>query len=125
MVRKTDNPIDPTGPPELPTETVGAGGTVTGGDVSTQLGDDVAVTPAQLDTPESDAAVDAIVAEEADQVLAAQDAGIAAEQDSAEPVEEEKHGHPVFWFIIVFFVVLAMIFAYVLMNPDLNLPFSA
>lgn len=90
-------------------------------------GDDVPVGPLALDTPQTDAAIDDIVAQEADQVLAAEDAGIRlandeAEANAAEPVE--RHGHPVFWFVVALLVVLALIFAYVLMQPGLNLPFS-
>lgn len=89
--------------------------------------DDVTIKPVNLDTPESDAAIDDIVAHEADEVLAAQDAGIEAAQARADSatVEPEKHGHPIFWFMILFLVVIAVIAFVVLTNPGLELPFSA
>lgn len=128
MVRKTDNTTNPIGPPELPSKAAPAGAAAQEQDdvVSSKSADSIVIPKASLDTPESDAAIDAIVAEEADQILAAQDAGIEAAQADAAPTEdEEKHGHPVFWFIITLLVAVAAIFAYLLMNPDLNLPFSA
>lgn len=128
MVRKTDNPTDPVGPPELPSKAA-LTDTVTQEQhdlVNSKNSDGIIIPKASLDTPESDAAIDAIVAEEADQILAAQDAGIEAVQADSGPTDDEvKHGHPVFWFMIVLIVAVAAIFAYLLMNPDLDLPFSA
>lgn len=131
MATNTDNNNQPTGAPALPSDPAA---TPAAADLATASvetahasGDGVAVEPAQLDTPESDAAIDDIVAKEADEVLAAQDAGIAAAQDQAEgqTAEPEKHGHPVFWFIIVLLVVLIGVAVYVLTSPGLELPFSA
>lgn len=94
------------------------------------VADDVAVAPIELDTPESDAAIDDIIAQEADQVLAAEDAGIRAARNDAEESYEpaaESHGHPFFWFLIVLIVVIAFLTFYVLTSPglELQLPFSA
>jgi hypothetical protein len=129
MVRKTDNPTDPIGPPELPLDeatVANAGQSQDNGIANSTGSDDVAIPNSGLDTPESDAAIDAIVADEADQILAAQDAGVETAQEDAMPNDDqEKHGHPVFWFVVVLLVVLAVIAAYVLMNPDINVPFSA
>ncbi|CAN5184766.1 hypothetical protein BH09PAT3_BH09PAT3_1590 [soil metagenome] len=89
-------------------------------------GEDIVVEPLAIDTPQSDAAIDDIVAQEADQVLAAQDAGIEAAQAEAEPYTEvpPKHGHPIFWFMIVLLVVIAITAAYVLTSPGLSVPFA-
>lgn len=82
--------------------------------------DDVVVTPIAIDTPESDEAIADIVAEEADTVLAAEDAGIEATQTAVEPnaTEPRKHGHPVLWFIIAVLVMVAGLTAYLLLNPS-------
>jgi hypothetical protein len=125
MVRKTDNPTDPIGPPELPSKAAPKTNNTAVGISETGATDDIVIAPASIDTPESDAAIDAIVAQEADQILAAQDTDIAAAANAEPTDSDEKHGHPVFWFVITFLVVLALIFAYVLTNPDLDLPFSA
>ena len=89
--------------------------------------DTLAVKPLNIDTPQSDAAIDDIVAQEADEVLAAEDAGLAAEVDATEAAEAEpqKKGHPFFWFIILLLVMLAVIAAVLVTNPNLELPFSA
>jgi hypothetical protein len=113
-----EDPTTPTTEPELsePPKTT-----------QTSPSDDVQVDPLAIDTPQTDAAIDDIVAQEADQVLAAEDAGIKLANDAAEAdVSElaEPHGHPVFWFIVVLLVVLALVFAYVLLQPGLSLPFS-
>lgn len=128
MARKTDNPSEPIGPPELPSDAMAGSTDAQQNDPAAGLAGsaDIIIPEGDLDTPESDAAIDEIVTEEADQILAAQDNGIDAEQADTEPDNnQEKHGHPIFWFIILLLVVLAAIFAYVLMNPDLDLPFSA
>lgn len=78
------------------------------------------VDEVSLDTPESDAAIDDIVAQEADQVLAAEDAGILANQDiDSEPAS--RKGHPIFWFIILLLVIIAAITAFILTSPGLEL----
>lgn len=131
MATNTDSNNQPTGAPALPSEpslalAEQASLVTTSVETLHAPGGDVVVKPAQLDTPESDAAIDDIVAKEADEALAAQDAGIAAAQDQAEgqTAEPEKRGHPVFWFIIVLLVVLIGVAAYVLTSPGLELPFS-
>jgi hypothetical protein len=67
-----------------------------------------------LDDAKSDAAIDDIVAQEGDEVLAAEDAGLAsAEAASPELVDAaatKKH-HPIFWFIILLLVILAVVSA--------------
>lgn len=127
----TDTDITtPAGPPPLPTKAAkpqpDQSPTPATKVVDAKPGE-IAIEPINLDTPESDAAIADIVAQEADQVLAAEDAGISAAQQDADtaPPEAEKHGHPIFWFVVVLLVILAAIAAYVLMNPDLDLPFSA
>lgn len=87
--------------------------------------DEQPLEPAELDTEQSDAAIDDIVAQEADQVLAAEDAGILAAQASAEDATQppQKHGHPIFWFGILLLVAIAVIAAVMLTSPGLNLPF--
>lgn len=94
----------------------------------TPVTDDVVVKPLQIDTPKTDQAIDDIVAQEADQVLAAQDAGLqlaAAEAEATAPKEPTKHGHPIFWFIVVLLIIIAAFTAYVLVSPDAKLPFGA
>ncbi len=127
MATNTNDTSEPTGAPTLPTkqaEVLVQSTAPTGPAVSSS--DDVGIQPVNLDTPESDAAIDDIVAKEADEVLAAQDASVAAAESEVESqaTEPEKHGHPIFWFIIVLLVVVIAITAYVLMNPGLELPFS-
>jgi len=87
---------------------------------------DVPLERVSLDTPESDAAIDDIVAHEADQVLAAEDAGVRLAQlegDESEP--PTRSGHPIFWFIILLLVVVAIVSAYVVTTPGLELPFAS
>ena len=90
--------------------------------------DDVKVTDMHLDTPQTDEAIDDIVAQEADTVLAAQDAGIEQAVLAADSVESEptqkSGGHPIFWFFIVLLVIVAAATAYVLTSPGLDLPFD-
>lgn len=86
---------------------------------------DVAVPPAKLDTPQTDAAIDDIVAHEADEVLAVQDASTeAAAEAVADEPKPKRHGHPVFWFIIFALALFAVLAAVILTNPGLELPFS-
>lgn len=85
---------------------------------------DIVVPTTDLDTPESNAAIDDIVAQEADQVLAAEDAGIrAAQQDAVSEYQppKEPHGHPIFWFLIVLLVIIAGLTFYVMTRPGLEL----
>lgn len=94
-----------------------------------EASDDIAVPPVNIDTPESDAAIDDIIAQEADQVLAAEDAGIRAARQNAEAGYEppkKPHGHPIFWFLILLIVIIAFLTFYVLTSPGLELqsPFS-
>jgi hypothetical protein len=86
----------------------------------------VVIPPLDIDTPQSDAAIDDIVAAEADTVLAAHDASIEAAEADAEPLEDESQHtrHPIFWFMITLVAVLAMLIFYVLLQPGLQLPFS-
>jgi hypothetical protein len=86
--------------------------------------EEAAPTP-DLDTPQSDAAIADIVAQEADQVLAAEDAGILAAQDTADNIPEEpaNHGHPIFWFGVLLLVAIAVIAAIMLTSPGLAVPF--
>lgn len=88
--------------------------------------DDVVVEPLDIDNPQTDKAIDDIVAQEADQVLAAEDAGLqsAREQaDAAAADDSEPHGHPIFWFFVALLVIIAAVAAYILMQPGLELPF--
>lgn len=87
----------------------------------------IEIPPISIDTPDSDAAIADIVAQEADQALAAEDAGIRAAEAASEEVvvDDQKHGHPIFWFIILLLVVVAVFAVFVLTNPDFELPFSA
>ncbi len=93
--------------------------------VTTEEPAEITVDPAQLDTPQSDEAIDDIVAQEADEVLAAEDAGLAQAQSEAAKLEPQKHGHPIFWFIILVLVILVIIAGVALVNPNIRLPFSA
>lgn len=87
--------------------------------------DDITIEPLAIDTPQTDAAIDDIVAQEADQVLAAQDAGVEVAQAEAEPPKEpSKKGHPVLWFLVFFMVLLIMLTVLVLTSPGLSLPFD-
>jgi hypothetical protein len=70
---------------------------------------------ANLDDPTTDAAVDDIVAQESDTVLANEDAATEAMQDEAEP-EPRKGRHPIFWTIVFLLAVAAIISAYVLIT---------
>jgi hypothetical protein len=88
--------------------------------------DDVVVPPLTIDTTQSDEAIDDIVAKEADQVLAAQDAGITLANDEAEqsaPDEPEQTGHPVFWFIVALLAIISVLGMILLTSPGLELPF--
>ena len=81
------------------------------------------ISDSPLDTPQSDAAIADIVAQDADELLAAEDnatAELAEDSATDEPVE---HGHPIFWTIIALLVILALFFMYVLLTPGLSLPF--
>lgn len=89
---------------------------------------EIEIGSVNIDTPESDAAIDDIVAEEADKVLAAEDAGLrAAERQAQAHVVEPpaKNGHPIFWFLIFILVTLAFLTLYVMTSPGLELPFLA
>ena len=89
--------------------------------------DDVKVPEVELDTPQTSEAIDDIVAQEADEVLAAQDAGIERELEASEAtdIQPAKHsGHPVFWLIIALLVAIAAAAAYILTSPGLSLPFG-
>lgn len=91
------------------------------------LTDDVKVPNVEIDTPQTDEAIADIVAQEADEVLAAQDAGIerAIETaDNTDTVPAQKHGHPIFWFVILLLVIVAAAAAFVLTRPGLKLPFG-
>lgn len=68
-----------------------------------------------LDDPTSDAAVDEIVAEEGDTVLATEDAALEENQAETEPVPE-KGRHPIFWAIIFILAVAAVVAAYLLVT---------
>lgn len=84
---------------------------------------DITIEPVALDTPDSDAAIDDIVAQEADEVLAAEDAGLAAQSQDDAIDEPQKHGHPIFWFIVFMLVILVVIAGVMLVNPNIDLPF--
>lgn len=88
--------------------------------------DEIQIPTDNLDTPQSDEAIKDIVAQEADEVLAAQDAGIERELDAVNTAETPpaKHGHPIFWFIITLLVILIGAAAYVVTSPGLTLPFG-
>ena len=74
------------------------------------------VTNNSLDTPDTDAAIDDIVAQEADAVLAAEDAGLAAQQLPDHDIDDEdtENSHPVFWFFIYLFAGLIVVLAWLL-----------
>lgn len=83
----------------------------------------IIVRPINIDTSTSDAAIDDIVAQEADQVLAAEDAGLTERQLFAQTqAKKRRRGHPVFWFLILLLVILAVISAVALTNPNVQLP---
>lgn len=87
-----------------------------------QSGDTVQVPPLAIDDPRSDAAIDDIVAQEADEVLAAEDAKTADEAEQAVPAEpvSRPHGHPIFWFVIAFLAILALVGGFLLLQPGLS-----
>lgn len=128
MATSTDNPNEPTGVPALPSKRAKSADDAVAPAAVTDdaaASNDIAIEQVKLDTPETDAAIDDIVAKEADEVLAAQDAGIAAAAAQTAEPQPEKYGHPIFWFIILVLVIVAALTTYVLMNPGLELPFSA
>lgn len=87
---------------------------------------DLEIAPLSIDTPQTDSAIDSIVAQEADQVLAAEDAGIKLANVEAEakvPEEVVKKGHPIFWWFVTLLAIIALAAAYVLMAPNHDLPF--
>lgn len=102
---ETIEPLQVTAPEETPTTAIPA----------TEL------QSPNLDTPQSDAAIDDIVAQEADEVLAAEDAGIAAAELNTQEVESspQKHGHPIFWFFVLLLVIIAVLTSLVFVRPDL------
>lgn len=111
--------------PELPIAELEALAGPSSTEDSAQVGD-LEIKPLNIDTAQTDAAIDDIVAQEADEVLAAQDAGIQVANDEAEPAQQPvKHGHPLFWFVVLLLVIVAGLFAYTLTHPDLTLPFGA
>lgn len=79
-----------------------------------------------LDTPQTDAAIKDIVAQEADIVLAAEDAGIAQAyevvEEQPEP-EESSSGHPIFWFFVTLLVVVIAVLTILLFFPNVSVPF--
>jgi len=90
-------------------------------------GDDVQVPPLNIDSPASDAAIADIVAQEADQVLAAEDAGVAAakiDADAAVAQVPKRHKHPLFWFFVTLLAVVAVIIVVLLVNPNLTPSFG-
>lgn len=90
------------------------------------LADDVKVDNIELDTPQTDEAISDIVAQEADEVLAAQDAGLERAIETADDTTPPptKAGHPFFWFFIALLAAIAAAAAYVLTRPGLTLPFA-
>jgi len=84
------------------------------------------IGPLNIDTPQTDAAIQDIVTQEADEVLAAQDAGIEAAVADADTVPEEPapRGHPVFWFIMFVLVVLIILGGIMLTSPGLSPSFA-
>ena len=96
--------------------------------VEDSLPTEITIKPLDIDTPQSDDAIADIVAQEADAVLAAEDANIADDAESLQAVESDqsaRHGHPIFWFIVFILAVLCIAVGIMLMNPNLSLPFSA
>jgi hypothetical protein len=82
-----------------------------------------------LDDSTSDAAIDDIVAQEGDEVLAAEDAGLAHAAQSSPEVETEatpsktpgrKH-HTFFWFLVILLVIVAAISATLLVDPNISM----
>lgn len=81
----------------------------------------ITVQPLAIDTPDSDAAIEDIVAQEADEVLAAQDAGVLAASQSSQPDEPERlQGHPFFWFFIILLVILIAVASLIVTSPGLS-----
>ena len=73
-----------------------------------------------LDTSQSDAAIDDIVAQDADNLLAAEDANLAAQIEDLNDDPERPRGHPIFWFVVAFFAILALFGGYLLLSPGLS-----
>lgn len=80
-----------------------------------------------FDTPQTDDAIKDIVAQEADIVLAAEDAGIAQAYEHAEDYEvaeeDAKSSHPVFWFFVTLLVIIIAVLSVLLFFPNVSLPF--
>lgn len=89
---------------------------------ATQTTDDVTVTPLTLDSKESDEAIQDIIAKEADETLAAQDAGIQVANDEVANAvldEPKSKGHPVIWFVVFVTCLVIVLLAFLLLSPDL------
>jgi hypothetical protein len=101
---------------------VGVGKTEDPGSSSDEL-----AAPLDGDTAQGNAAIEDIVTQEADEVLAAQDAGIQAanfDAERREVAEVQPKGHPLTWFVVFVLVVLIAIAAVVVMSPGLTPSFN-
>ena len=72
--------------------------------------------PPEYDDPKTAQAIEDIVAEESDAVLSLIDANEAEKYQAA--VDQDKHGHPIFWTLIALICLLAIAMALFLMFPS-------
>lgn len=78
----------------------------------------------EFDDPKTAAAIDDIVAHESDVVLNSVDQQHSETIEASEPAKTTKHGHPLFWFLVLIICLIAAAMALFLIDPSIHNPLT-